>query len=138
MSDTKRHAEAIAQWCESRVALDHPLNIHLTGCPNSCAQHYIGDIGLLGTKTQTSDQNSAEEDAAEAYHIHVGGGFGPQAQCGREIYRDVKADDAPATIERILKAYLANRTGTQESFADFTRRHDIDTLKTLFDMQASE
>jgi len=134
MSDTKRHAEAIAQWCESRVALDHPLNIHLTGCPNSCAQHYIGDIGLLGTKTQGSD----DEDAAEAYHIHVGGGFGPQAQCGREIYRDVKADDAPATIERMLKAYLANRAGTQESFADFTRRHDIDALKALFETQASE
>ena len=134
MSDTKRHAEAIAQWCESRVPLDSPLNIHLTGCPNSCAQHYIGDIGLLGTKTQGSD----DEDAAEAYHIHVGGGFGPHAQCGREIYRDVKAEDAPATIERMLKAYLANRTGTQESFADFTRRHDIDALKTLFETQASE
>jgi ferredoxin-nitrite reductase len=134
MSDTKRHAEAIAQWCESRVALDQPLNIHLTGCPNSCAQHYIGDVGLLGTKTQGSD----EEDPAEAYHIYVGGGFGPQAQCGREIYRDVKADDAPATIERMLKAYLANRAGAQESFADFTRRHDIDALKALFEARASE
>jgi ferredoxin-nitrite reductase len=134
MSDTKRHAEAIAQWCESRVALDSPLNIHLTGCPNSCAQHYIGDIGLLGAKTQGSD----EEDAAEAYHIHVGGGFGPQAQCGREIYREVKADDAPKTIERMLKAYLVHRAGPQESFADFTRRHDIDALKTLFEPKASE
>jgi ferredoxin-nitrite reductase len=134
MSDTKRHAEAIAQWCESGVALDSPLNIHLTGCPNSCAQHYIGDIGLLGTKTQGSD----EEDAAEAYHIHVGGGFGPQAQCGREIYREVKADDAPATIERMLKAYLVHRAGPQESFADFTRRHDIDALETLFETKASE
>ena len=134
MSDTKRHAEAIAQWCESRVALDAPLNIHLTGCPNSCAQHYIGDIGLLGTKTEGSD----EEDAAEAYHIHVGGGFGPQAQCGREIYREVKAEEAPRTIERMLKAYLANRAGPQESFADFTRRHEIDALKALFEEQASE
>ena len=134
MSDTKRHGEAIAQWCESRVALDSPLNIHLTGCPNSCAQHYIGDIGLLGTKTQGSDA----EDAAEAYHIHVGGGFGPQAQCGREIYREVKADDAPATIERMLKAYLVHRAGPQESFADFTRRHDIGALKALFETKASE
>jgi ferredoxin-nitrite reductase len=134
MSDTKRHAEAIAQWCESRVALDSPLNIHLTGCPNSCAQHYIGDIGLLGTKTQ----GSGEEDPAEAYHIHVGGGFGPQAQCGREIYRDVKADEAPATIARMLKAYLAHRAGSQESFADFTRRHEIDALKALFEAHSSE
>jgi ferredoxin-nitrite reductase len=134
MSDTKRHAEAIAQWCESRVALDQPLNIHLTGCPNSCAQHYIGDIGLLGTKTQASH----EEDGAEAYHIHVGGGFGPQAQCGREIYREIRAEDAPRTIERMLKAYLAHRNSAQESFADFTRRHDIDALKILFQGQASE
>jgi ferredoxin-nitrite reductase len=134
MSDTKRHAEAIAQWCESRVALDSPLNIHLTGCPNSCAQHYIGDIGLLGTKTQGSD----DEDPAEAYHIHVGGGFGPDAQCGREIYRDVKADDTPATIERMLKAYLVHRAGPQESFAEFTRRHALDALKGLFETQQSE
>ncbi len=134
MSDTKRHAEAIAQWCESRVALDQPLNVHLTGCPNSCAQHYIGDIGLLGTKTEGSD----DEDAAEAYHIHIGGGFGPQAQCGREIYRAVRAEDAPAMIERMLKAYLAHRAAPQETFSDFTRRHDIDALKALFETQASE
>jgi ferredoxin-nitrite reductase len=38
----------------------------------------------------------------------------------------------------MLKAYLANRAGTQESFADFTRRHDIDALKALFETQASE
>ena len=42
-SDTKRHAEEIARWCESRLALDGPINIHLTGCHHSCAQHYIGD-----------------------------------------------------------------------------------------------
>jgi len=134
MSDTKGHAEAIAQWCESRVQLDTPLNIHLTGCPNSCAQHYIGDIGLLGTKVQVSDDG----DQAEAYHIHVGGGFGPDALCGREIYRDVKAEDAPQTIERMLKAYLAHRAAPLESFTAFTRRHEIEALKTLFAPQASE
>jgi ferredoxin-nitrite reductase len=134
MSDTKGHAEAIARWCESRVQLDQPLNIHLTGCPNSCAQHYIGDIGLLGTKVQVSEDG----DQVEGYHVHVGGGFGPQAQCGREIYRDVKAEDAPAAIERMLKAYLANRASPQETFADFTRRHEVDVLKTLFERQAGE
>jgi ferredoxin-nitrite reductase len=128
MSDTKGHAEAIAQWCESRVQLDTPLNIHLTGCPNSCAQHYIGDIGLLGTKVQVSDDG----DQVEGYHIHVGGGFGPDALCGREIYRDVKAEDAPETIERMLKSYLAHRAAPHESFTAFTRRHEIDALKALF------
>jgi ferredoxin-nitrite reductase len=134
MSDTKQHAEAIAQWCESRVQLDAPLNIHLTGCPNSCAQHYIGDIGLLGTKVQVSEDG----DQVEGYHINVGGGFGPAASCGREIYRDVKAEDAPRTIERMLKAYLAHRAAPQEGFAAFTRRHEIDALKAMFAAQASE
>ena len=134
MSDTKGHAEAIARWCESRVQLDAPLNIHLTGCPNSCAQHYIGDIGLLGTKVQVSDDG----DQVEGYHIHVGGGFGPDAVCGREIYRDVKAEDAPRTIEHMLRAYLAHRSAPQESFAAFTRRHEIDALKGLFGAGTNE
>ena len=114
-SDTKRHAEEIARWCESRVALDGPVNIHLTGCHHSCAQHYIGDIGLLACKVQTSE----EGDTVEGYHIHVGGGFGPDAAIAPEIFRDVKAEDAPGTIERMLKAYLAHRTSPQESFLAF-------------------
>src|SRR4051812_12403649 len=40
-SDTKRHAAEIGDWCESRVTIDTPLNIHITGCHHSCAQHYI-------------------------------------------------------------------------------------------------
>jgi ferredoxin-nitrite reductase len=128
MSDTKRHAEEIAQWCESRLQkLDSPVNIHLTGCPNSCAQHYIGDIGLLGVKVQVSDDG----DQVEGYHIHVGGGFGPDAACGREIFHDVKAPDAPAMVERLLQAYLAHRASPQESFLAFTRGHEIEALKAL-------
>jgi hypothetical protein len=38
----------------------------------------------------------------------------------------------------MLKAYLANRAGPTESFADFTRRHEVEALKTLFERQASE
>jgi ferredoxin-nitrite reductase len=131
-SDTKRHAEEIAHWCEARVALDGPINIHLTGCPNSCAQHYVGDIGLVGTKVQISD----EGDQVEGYHVVVGGGFGPDAACGREIYRDVKAEDAPKMVERMLKAYLAHRASAEESFLTFTRRHEIETLKAFNALEA--
>src|SRR5258707_819707 len=49
-SDTKRHAAEIGDWCETRVPIETPLNIHLTGCHHSCAQHYISDIGLLAAK----------------------------------------------------------------------------------------
>jgi ferredoxin-nitrite reductase len=134
LADTKRHAEEIAQWCEARVSLDGPLNIHLTGCPNSCAQHYVGDIGLVGTKVQISE----EGDQVEGYHIVVGGGFGADALCGREIYRDVKAEDAPKTVERMLKAYLGHRAAPDETFLTFTRRHEIDALKSLCEQQAVE
>jgi ferredoxin-nitrite reductase len=127
-SDTKRHAEDIAAWCESRVELDGPVNIHLTGCHHSCAQHYIGDVGLLACKVE----GDGDAPAAEGYHILVGGGFGPDAALAREIYRDVKAEDAPPTVERILKAYLAHRASREETFQTFARRHDIEALKTLF------
>jgi ferredoxin-nitrite reductase len=133
-SDTKRHAEEIAHWCESRAALDGPVNIHLTGCHHSCAQHYIGDIGLLACKVQTSD----EGDTVEGYHVHVGGGFGPDAAIAPEIYHDVKAEDAPRVVERMLKAYLAHRASPQESFQTFTRRHDIDALRALVDSEAAQ
>jgi len=126
-SNTKRHAEEIARWCESRVELDGPVNIHLTGCHHSCAQHYIGDIGLLGCKVSTSDDG----DAVEGYHIHVGGGFGPEAAIGREIFRDVKAEDAPAVVEDLLRGYLLHRTSAAETFTAFTRRHDIQALKEM-------
>ena len=134
MSDTKRHAEEIARRCEASVQLDGPVNIHLTGCPNSCAQHYIGDIGLVGVKVQVSE----EGDQVEGYHVHVGGGFGPDAVCGREIFHNVKAEDAPQVVERLLKAYLAHRASSQETFLAFTRRHDIDALKAMSAQQASK
>jgi len=126
-SDTKRHAEEIAAWCETRVQLDTPVNIHLTGCHNSCAQHFVSEIGLLACKVQETE----EGDAVEGYHILIGGGFGPYAALGRELYRDVKAQDAPKTVERILKTYLAHRASREESFIDFARRHEIDALKSL-------
>ena len=133
-ADTKRHADDIARWCETRLQLDGPVNIHLTGCPNSCAQHYIGDIGLLGTKVVVSDDG----DQVEGYHLHVGGSFGPDAQCGRELFHDVKAGEAPKAVERVLLTYLAHRTSPDESFLAFTRRHDIGALKTLVSQQADE
>jgi ferredoxin-nitrite reductase len=125
-SDTKKHAEDIAAWCEERVALDAPVNIHLTGCHHSCAQHAISEIGLIACKVQADE----DADPVEGYHILIGGGFGPQAAIGRELYRDVMADEAPRTVERILKAYLAHRA-PDESFLAFARRHEIDALKAM-------
>jgi ferredoxin-nitrite reductase len=126
-SDTKRHAEEIASWCESRLRLDQPVNIHLTGCHNSCAQHYIGDIGLLGARVASND----EGDTIDGYHIVVGGGFGLDAAIGREILRDVKAEEAPLVVEKLLKAYIANRASAAESFQQFTARHAVGALQRI-------
>jgi ferredoxin-nitrite reductase len=133
-SDTKRHAEEIARWCEARVALDTPVNIHLTGCHHSCAQHFVSEIGLLACKVQANE----DDDPREGYHILVGGGFGPNAALGRELYRDVVAEEAPGTVARILKAYLAHRASPEESFFTFSRRHEIDALKAMAEAETGE
>lgn len=82
-------------------------------------------------------QETEDGDAVEGYHVVIGGGFGPQAAIGREICRDVKAEDAPRTVERILKAYLAQRASPEESFIAFARRHEIDALKAMIDQQVA-
>jgi ferredoxin-nitrite reductase len=126
-SNTKDTAERIAARVEARLEIDQPINIHLTGCPNSCAQHYIGDIGLVGCKVAIND----EGDSVEGFHIVIGGGFGPAAGIGREIWRDVKTEDCPAAVEKLLRIYLAHRSGKDETFQAFTRRNEIDALKRL-------
>jgi ferredoxin-nitrite reductase len=132
-SDTKRHAAEIADWCEGRVDIKTPLNIHLTGCHHSCAQHYISDIGLIGAKVAVGEG----DDTVEGYHLFAGGGFGPHAEIGQEIYHDLKASDAPRTVERLLKAYLAHRASPDETFLNFARRHDGEALRRLADAEIS-
>ncbi len=58
-ANTKGHAMQAADYLEGRVKLDQPINIHFTGCHHSCAQHYIGDIGLLATKVCVDEEMGA-------------------------------------------------------------------------------
>ena len=48
-----------------------------------------------------------------------------------------RREDAPRTIERILKAYLAHRASREESFIAFARRHEIDALKAMARAEAA-
>jgi ferredoxin-nitrite reductase len=131
-ADTKRHAMMIAEYLESRLRLDTPVNIHLTGCHHSCAQHYIGDIGLIGTKVAVA----GTDDMVEGYHVCVGGGYGEEKAIAREIYRDVPATEAPQAVERLLRAYLDHRNGPDESFIQFVRRHEVEQLKRITEQHA--
>ena len=126
-SPTKANAEDMAAYLEPKFALDTPVNIHLTGCHHSCAQHYIGDIGLIGARVPINE----EGDTVDGYDILVGGGFAEEAAIGREIFPKVAATEAPQVVERLLQTYLANRAGPEETFHAFTASRDIDTLKAL-------
>ena len=126
-ADTKRTAAEIADWVDPRVTLDTPINIHLTGCHHSCAQHYISDIGMIGARVAVGDG----DDTMDGFHVFTGGGFGPSADVGQEVYHDVKAEDATVVVEKLLKAYMANRTSPDETFLTFARRHDGDSLRKL-------
>lgn len=123
-SDTKGHALAMMEYLEKRVSLDHPVNIHFTGCAHSCAQHFMGDIGLLGTKVK-------ESISGEGYHITVGGGFGENRKIGRQIFSGVSVESLGATLEAMLKGYLTRRTES-ETFHAFCNRHTVGQLQEAF------
>jgi ferredoxin-nitrite reductase len=124
-SNTKAHALELANHLEKKLELDQPINIHLTGCPNSCAQHYMGDIGLLGTKVKVSGET------LEGYHVFVGGGFGDNQAAGRQVFTGVSMEQLKPTLEKMLLKYLEHRAA-DETFQSFTRRHDLNALQTIF------
>jgi ferredoxin-nitrite reductase len=47
------------------------------------------------------------------------------------VIRDVKAEDAPVLVERLLRSYLDRRANPDETFLDFARRQDVAALKTM-------
>jgi ferredoxin-nitrite reductase len=131
-ANTKKHAMEIAAYVEQKLQLDRPVNIHLTGCHHSCAQHYIGDIGLIATKVAVP----GTDDMVEGYHLHVGGGYGEDRAIARELYRDVPATEVPHVVERLLRTYLDHRTGYTEPFIEFVSRLDLEQLKQLLEQHA--
>jgi ferredoxin-nitrite reductase len=124
-SNTKANALDLVSYLEKKVELDRPINIHLTGCPNSCAQHYMGDIGLLGTKVKVSGET------LEGYHVFVGGGFGDNQAVGRQVFSGVSVEQLKTTLEKMLTSYLKRRA-SGETFQQFTKRHDLNALQTIF------
>jgi ferredoxin-nitrite reductase len=124
-TNTKGQAVLLARHLEKKVQLDRPINIHLTGCPNSCAQHYMGDIGLLGAKVKQGS------DTVEGYHVVMGGGFGNNQAVAREIFKGVPFNELTTLLEHVLKTYLEKRQSS-ESFVEFTRRHSVKELQEMF------
>ncbi|MBI3417677.1 MAG: NirA family protein [Verrucomicrobia bacterium] len=123
-SNTKGHAIELMNWLDKRFTLDQPINVHLTGCPNSCAQHYMGDIGLLGARIKV------EGESVEGYHIFVGGGFGTRQAVGRQLFTGVSVNALKPAMEKIIGGWLTHRV-PGENFQSFTNRHDLGKLQEL-------
>lgn len=124
-SDTKGHAIAMMDYLESRVPLDRPINVHFTGCPHSCAQHFMGDIGLLACAIKGTP-------SGEGYHITVGGGFGESRAIGRQVFKSVPFESLGEILEGTIRAYLRLRISSEESFHAFCCRHSTEDLQSLF------
>jgi len=124
-ADTKGQAMILASYLEDNIDLDQPLNIHVTGCHHSCAQHYIGDIGLMGTAVTQG------EDMVDGYHVVIGGGYGSRGRMGRQLFDAVAFDDVPRLLHRILAGYLEKRQAPTESFVEFASRCSDDELIAL-------
>ena len=119
-SDTKIHAVALARHLDSRFKIHQPVNVHVTGCAHSCAQHYIGDIGLMGVKV----------GGEEGYQVVLGGGSDQDQGLARELIPAIKFTELTPVLDRLFESYIDTRT-PEESFLDFTRRHPIAELKAL-------
>ena len=103
-ADTKGHGVALTEFLDTQIELDCPINIHVTGCPHSCAQHYIGDIGLLGCKV--ADEGG---ESVEGFHLFVGGGFGHKKQFGRQLFKSLRAgEELQRHVLGLLQAYQAS------------------------------
>lgn len=123
-SNTKRHAMQLAEYLQSRFQLEQPINIHLTGCHHSCAQHYIGDIGLLGCQVEAGD------DMVEGYHVHLGGGWGDRQGIARVVRQHVAFEQVPQVVASVIEGYLEQRQ-LGEDFAAFAARKTDEELKDL-------
>ncbi len=122
-TNTKGNSVDLARYLESKVQLDQPINIHLTGCNHSCAQHYIGDIGMMGVQVKTESG-----DKVDGYNIVLGGGVDDDQFVAIEAFKGIPYSDVPVLIETLLKTYLGHRE-SGETFAHFTRRVPIDEIK---------
>lgn len=121
-SDTKGHAAALFNHLADKFPqLENPVNIHFTGCPHSCAQHYCGDIGLVAAKLA---------DGEEGYHVVLGGGMDAEQGIGREIFRGVRATEVNSFIDEVLETFMSRRD-RGETFVDWSRRHTEGQLQEM-------
>ena len=123
ITETKGFTRWLVDELEERLPeFDQQLKLHVTGCPNSCGQHWIADIGLEGKKIKHEGQLS------DAYYFCVGGAVGRHAAIARPVGYRCPAPLVPEAIERLLRHYLADRA-PEENLRAWFGRHPNDELR---------
>ena len=124
ITETKGFTRWIVDELEERLPeFDQQLRLHVTGCPNSCGQHWIADIGIEGKKIKH------EGKLTDAYYFCLGGAVGQHASIARPVGYRCPAPLVPEAIERLLRHYLASRS-PEENLRAWFARHSNDELRT--------
>jgi sulfite reductase (ferredoxin) len=123
ITETKGFARWVVEELEGRVpAFDQQLKINITGCPNSCGQHWIADLGLEGKKIKVNGQ------LADAYYFCVGGSVGRVQSIARPVGYRCLAAEVPESIARLLARYTEIRND-DESLQQFLARKSNDEIR---------
>jgi sulfite reductase (ferredoxin) len=123
ITETKTFSRWLVNELDERLpGFDQHLKLHVTGCPNSCGQHWIADIGIEGKKIKVQDR------MVDAYYFCVGGALGLHQATARPIGYRCPATLVPEAIERLLRQYLAER-GDGENLRQFFARHSDAELR---------
>jgi sulfite reductase (ferredoxin) len=125
ITETKSFSRWLVEELDHRLpGWGEQLRIHVTGCPNSCGQHWIADIGIEGKKVKVGDE------MVDAYYFCLGGAVGLQSSIARPVGYRCPASEVPAAIERLLRRFEEQRRGG-ESLRAFFARHADDELRTF-------
>jgi sulfite reductase (ferredoxin) len=123
ITETKSFTRWLVDELEDRLpAFDQQLKLNVTGCPNSCGQHRLADIGLEGKKMKI---NGAMQDA---YYFCLGGAVGKHAGFARPVGYRCSAAEVPDAIERLLQTYILTRYAA-ENLREFFARHSDSDLR---------
>ncbi|MEP0800222.1 ferredoxin--nitrite reductase [Funiculus sociatus] len=94
--ETKNRAVAMIQELEAELSLTQPVRIHWTGCPNSCAQPQVADIGLMGTKVRKNGKT------VEGVDLYMGGKVGKEAELGTCVQKSIPCEDLKPVLRDLL------------------------------------
>ena len=126
ITETKSFSRWLVEEMEERLpGFDQQLKLHVTGCPNSCGQHWIADIGIEGKKIKTGDR------MVDAYYFCVGGALGLHQATARPVGYRCAATEVPAALERLLGRYQAQREPGENLRRFFARHSDTELREFL-------